>query len=593
MLMLALAPLLLSPAPLAPLSAEEVLLLLADGTEVTGTTSTKSVELETEFGSIIVETGHVATIEFGDVDAITTRGGLTFEGDVSTKTIKLNVAGKKRNVKTARIERWISVVDGKRLDAADVAGEWMTTFGPMTLEQIGVRVTGHYGYDETSLTGTVSGEEFTIEYGSGGRATFELWDDGLHMAGPWENGQRDGQWGAYRLKAKAAVPRPGEIVRGQTESGLWYHLRVPKEYDGKSELDAICILHGSNMTAADYVGTIAGAWPDLAERYVIVGFDGEQMNGWSEEGSPTYNYTYINFSGDGVGPAFANRQSPARIAEGLEQLRAELNLGRWFVGGHSQGAWCTYPVAMFYPDLVAGAFPVSGGMLIQCEPTSFDDEDLMARQRAIPFAPVHGTNDEVVAFSSGQSGFDSLIDGEFPAARFFTDDRAAHMFARLPVDDAIRWLDEMSSGDAARLAKLGEAAVKDKRWRDVGAALRYARGAAPEGAIEERLGKIAASIDHAAEKALDPLRDAILMNRDGGWVDEFLEARAHFQDAPAAAPLMDAYRALREEHQGPADDLFWKQRSEQDKDVQREMREELVETYYASSWYALVKGWLD
>ena len=592
--MLALIPALVLSVPVSsaclPSLDENVVLVLEDGSELAGTTSLKSVEIETDFGSADVDVDRIATIEFGEPDVIETRGGARLTGEVNLRSIKIEVDGKKSTVKSKSLARWIGVEDGKRLDAMDIAGEWMTSFGPMTLEQSGRTVTGTYGFDETSLSGTVMGNSLEITYGSGGSATFEVWPDGNVLTGDWTNGERSGGWAGYAKAPLQAEPSPGEIVTGQTESGLRYHLRVPTDYDPDKTYDAICILHGSNMTAKDYVATIAGAWPELADDYVVVGFDGEKMNAASKPDAMTFNYSYINFGGHEVGPPFAHRQSPALVAEGLEQLQSELGLGRWFVGGHSQGAWLTYPVVMFYPELVAGAFPVSGGMLVQCEPTSFDDLD---EQREIAFAPVHGTNDGVVAFSSGEAGVRSLTDGGFPALHFFTDDSAAHMFARLPVDDAIRWLDRMSSGDADELAELAMESVESEQWRDATAAVRRAEGLdASEGATD-KLERARKAIDKASAKQIAKLEPLVKKNADGSWVDEFLAFREDFAFAPSAKDVMEAYAQLREEHQKPADDLFWKQRSEQDKEAQEEMRRRIVDEYYASSWYEMVKGWLD
>lgn len=587
--MIAIVPALALTAP-APLAAEDVVLVLQDGSEVPGSTKLKSVEIDTEFGSAEVDVDRIATIEFGEPDVIETRGGARLVGEVGLRSIELDVAGEEKTFRIRSLQRWIGVDEGRRLDAIDIAGEWMTSFGPMTLEQSGRTVRGTYGFDRTKLEGSVLGNEFEITYGSGGSATFEIWPDGDVLTGEWTNGERSGGWAGYAKRPKRVDPSPGEIVTGQTESGLRYHMRVPKDYDVDATYDAICILHGSNMSAKDYVATFPSAWPELAEQFVIVGFDGEKMNSSSKPDAMTFNYSYINFGGHEVGPPFAHRESPALVAEGLEQLRDELALGRWFVGGHSQGAWLTYPVAMFYPDLVAGAFPVSGGMLVQCEPTSFDDLD---EQRQVAFAPVHGTNDGVVAFSSGQAGVRSLTDGGFPALHFFTDDAAAHMFARLPVDDAIRWLERMTSSDADVLANLAEECVGDGEWRDAAAALWRAETLSPGGRTERSLDKTREALDEAAATPLAKLAPLVEENANGEWVDDFLAFRKEFAFAPSAAGLMGSYAKLREEHQEPADELFWKQRSEQDAEARDEMRRRIIDEYYASSWYEMVKGWLD
>ena len=587
-LLLAVA-LLFTPA-FARSTADIALLVMKDGTEIEGPVATKSIEIETEFGSATVLVEKIATIEFDGTHTVETRGGTVLSGKVKTSTVRLRIGGKNKSVKLRGVSRWVSVVDGQRLDAASFSGMWMTTFGPMTLTQTGRQVTGTYGYGKSAIEGTVRGQTLEASYGSGGEATFDLWADGQFMTGPWENGDRDGRWGGYRRQAHQPDWVPGKIVEGQSQSGMRYHVRVPEGFDPARSYDAICILHGSNMSARDYVGTFPGAWPELAKQYIIVGFDGEQMNGWSDEGSPTFNYTYINFGGDKVGPETAYRQSPALVAEGIQELGSVLGVNRWFVGGHSQGGWLTYPIAMFYPDLVAGVFPMSCGMLIQCEPKRIDD---LTEQRRVAFAPIHGTSDNVVAFSSGKAGVNSLLDGGFPTMRFFTDGRAGHMFALLPVDDAIDWLDRMSSENAGELAAMAVQAVEDSRWRDAAAAILRARELGPEPPVQAMLDSAALELNRAANKILKGLGPKVLANKNGDWVDDFLEYQDEFAFAAASTEVMAAFQALREEHQGPADDLFWKQRAEQDEDLRDEMRREIVEEYYASSWYRLVSGWLN
>lgn len=577
-----------------PAFAQDQVQITTTGGEVLlGTPSFKGVEIETEFGSAQVRIEQIASITFGEPDVLLTRGQLELRGQVTFKSLRLSTRKGKRTVRRKDIALWLAVVDGRLLAETDVSGPWMTSFGPMNLQQKGGTVTGTYGYDKSKIEGTVSGGKLELHYGSGGVVNFSLWEDGLHMQGPWESKGNDGRWGAYRKQALRAEPLPGEIVRGQTESGLWYHLRVPKDYDPSRQYTAICILHGSNMSSSSYVGTFPGAWPELSEEYILVGFDGHQMNAWSDPGATSYNYTYVNFGGHEVGPAYAHRQSPALVAEGLDQLRSELPIERWLVGGHSQGGFLTYALAMFYPEKMAGVFPMSCNLLVQCDPNNFEDEEVRAAQRRLAFAPIHGVNDGVVAFSGGEVCYSSLVDGGFPSARFFTDEHAAHMFARLPVDDAIRWLDAMTSGDGSALVSQATEAAADKRWRDVAAAVRLGRAVELGKGGQVRLDKAAKALESAAKRPLAKLESAVLADRNGDWVEDFLVFREQFAFTDAAQTVMAAYAKLRSEHQEPADDLFWKQRAEKDEAERDRMRRQIVEEFYASSWFEMVKGWLE
>ena len=232
----------------------------------------------------------------------------------------------------------------------------------------------------------------------------------------------------------------GQISDGAAKNGLTYHVRVPAKHDPKKPAPAILILHGSNMNSKMYVETIVAGWPKLAEEYVLIGVNGEQKGKADKDGNPTFNYTYVNFAGKSKYKGFpgTDRESPALVSEALSEIKQRVSLSKVFVGGHSQGGFLTYSLLMNYPEMFAGAFPVSGGVIIQAEPAAFEKEDLRAAQRKVPVAIVHGENDGNVDFSMGRSAYESYLEDGFPMVRFFTHKTAAHMFGVLPVEDAVR-----------------------------------------------------------------------------------------------------------------------------------------------------------
>src|SRR5262245_20165456 len=306
--------------------------------------------------------------------------------------------------------------NAKRDKAKAFAGEWMTSYGPMKLETKGSSVAGEYGWSrEAHLEGKLDKERMTFDWsgsGSRGQGWFELLKDGRTLAGEFTlgNGQKD-FCGGYRLEPKRAEPKPGEITDGQTESGLEYHLRVPKGFKKSERYTAVALFHGSNANSRDYVEGFPQNWPELGERFILVGFDGERLAAAKDDGTRAYNASYVEFSGDHVGEPWRYNQTPWLVAQALDQLKKELPIERWFVGGHSQGGFLTLAVTMFYPERVAGAFEVSGNLLVKCEPSFFDDEKIRAAQRRVPIAIVHGEKDDVVEFSAATYTNDSLQDG--------------------------------------------------------------------------------------------------------------------------------------------------------------------------------------
>jgi pimeloyl-ACP methyl ester carboxylesterase len=485
----------------------------------------------------------------------------------------------------------------KRDKAKAFAGEWMTSYGPMKLESKGSSLAGEYGWSgEARVEGKLDKERFAFDWsGPGGRGQgwFELWEDGQTLVGEFTpNGGQSGFCGAYRRAAQRAEPKPGAITDGQTESGLIYHLRVPKGFKKSERYTAVALFHGSNTNSRDYVEGFPENWPELGERFIVVGFDGERLSSASRDGVRAFNASYVEFSGHKVGEPWRYNQTPWLAAQALDQLKKELPIERWFVGGHSQGGFLTLAVTMFYPDRVAGAFPVAGNLLVQCEPSFFDDEKIRAAQRRVPIAIVHGEKDDLVEFSAATYTNDSLQDGGFPLLRLFNAPNKGHAWAFLPVDEALTWMETLASEDPELLIAFAEEAVEAQRWRDACGALARARESAKATALQERIDALSGQVDVAASQEAASLAKSIAANADAKWVDAFWEFRSRFAYTPAAQDVLEAYQKLRDDHQKPAEERFFKARGSQDDEQRKELYREIVEEYYASSYYRLVKGWI-
>ena len=72
-------------------------------------------------------------------------------------------------------------------DPGDLAGKWMTSFGPMTLEASRKSLSGTYGFEGTSqVEGVVDRDGLRLNWRhsrASGRFEIELWDDGDHFVG--------------------------------------------------------------------------------------------------------------------------------------------------------------------------------------------------------------------------------------------------------------------------------------------------------------------------------------------------------------------------------------------------------------------------
>ena len=570
-----------------------------DGETVKGSLKLSSLKIDTEFGSATVDPDKIRSVTFGDPDVVVTTNDVELRGKVTTSSFKLTTAdGKKKTLKRSALASLVRMEGGLPSGASSFDGQWAGTWGPMKLKQSGLTVKGTYGFsNEFKIEGTVKGKELKFEYrepNGRGSGAFELWDDGNTFTGTFQaSGNANSRfWGGYRIDPKLPKPQPGKVVEGQSESWLNFHLRVPKDYDPKTQYPAIAFFHGSNMTSRAYVDTIASAFPKLAEDYILVGFDGEKISSGSQGGNRVFNFTYINYSGPDWGAPFIRRQSPALVGEALVELKKHYPIKHWLAGGHSQGGFLTYAILQYFPGEVAGVFPMSCNLLVQCEPDNFSDEKERAAQRAVAVAPIHGKNDNVVEFSSGQYCHQRMLDGGYPTLHFFTNN-VGHQFALLPVEEAVRWLETMVSGDAKRLVELAGKSVAGGNYRDALAALARARDAKNVGDVRAELDKVAAKIEAKAKPEAEKLEKKIKANKDGRWVDDFLAFREQFAFADAAKGCMRGYQKLRDEQTKEANELFYAARNERDKSRKKEMWQRLVDECYASKWYPLVKRWLD
>lgn len=396
---------------------------------------------------------------------------------------------------------------------------------------------------------------------------------------------------------RRAAIEPGQITSGAAANQMTYYLRVPKGYDSKQPAPALVVFHGSNMNSKMYLQTIIGRWPEIAKQYILIGINGERRNANSPADNPTFNYTYVNFAGKSKFKGFpgTDRESPALAAEVLQEIKKYVSIKKVFVGGHSQGGFLTYSVVMNYPDLCDGAFPISGGAIIQAEPKAYDNEQLRKQQRRIPIAIVHGETDPAVRFSLARNAYESFSDDGFPMVRLFKHKTAGHRFAFLPVDQAIDWLARMTSDDSRELFDFAEQRLADEQFRDAIAALRRADQLDTDGAQRDKLKALKARINETLKPKATRLEKLIAENKNNVWVDELLEFRSKFEFADGAAAAMSAYYELRKNHQKAADDLYHaatRNFREKKQDDAYAKYQQVVDKYYASSWYPKMKRWI-
>jgi predicted esterase len=350
------------------------------------------------------------------------------------------------------------------------------------------------------------------------------------------------------------------------------------------------------MNGQSYVSTIAAAWPEIARDFILLGINGETPSNVDDD--PRFNYSYVNFVGRSTYKGFpgTDRESPALVSEAMAELKEIYPISHFLVGGHSQGGFLTYSLLMNFPESMAGAFPISCGVIFQCEPDAYDDETLRKTQRAVPLAIVHGKNDPAMGFSMGQYAATLFGEADWTAIRFLPDDTAGHMFGRLPVGAAIRWLESHASSDPPSLINFAASQLSKKDFRDAIAAVRRARTLKLDEDQKRQLDELTRSINTQVSVGAAKYLPLIHQAKDSSWIDDFLSFRDDFEFAGVAHEVMATFTELRARHQDPAKKAFDEarqlfQQGKQDEGYAK--YREIIEKYYASPVYRNVKRWLE
>ncbi|MEM7260374.1 MAG: hypothetical protein AAF488_00185 [Planctomycetota bacterium] len=377
----------------------------------------------------------------------------------------------------------------------------------------------------------------------------------------------------------AASPR--EVEPGQTRlltsgKGMRYFLRVPASYDAKKGARVVVFMHGSNMNGLTYLRSFeAKRW---AADAILVCPNGET-------GDQTYGANNFTFG------------SAPFVAEVTEEVLSAFRSTRVYIGGHSQGGFVTYSVIMHYPDLFHGAFPMAGDCWSQNEPNLWETKpDLVAKQKKIAIAVIHGQADPVVAFSQGQHAFDVFNVMGYPKLRLFAPKHLGHQFMLSPVAEALEWLDAVTGLAPDRATKLASRWVSEGEWGWV-TAVAAATGKAKLSKASSRKRKaMIKNAEKAAKKALKGVAKRMEGRPAREWLPLAYEYRRLFGSTKAARKFVNRFDRVRAEQRQLGETLFSEARGHFQNSAQAEgytklerLLAEAPYSYYA--YYAL--SWLD
>ena len=226
-------------------------------------------------------------------------------------------------------------------------------------------------------------------------------------------------------------------------------------------------------------------------------------------------------------------------------------------------------------------------MIFQCEPDAFDDEYLMEAQRSTPMVILHGKKDNVVRSSSGEYAYSRLLSHGFHNVKFLNPS-LGHPYDFLPVNEAIEYLDALTTNDSKLLHSYTAKMRDEQDWRTTGFALKRARELGEDKSFKEIRVAFEAQASKLSARHLKDIKKGVY----GKWVDRFLRWQEDFALAESSVEVMAAWESLSEEHSDNAKSLATdakKAFKEGKSDQGWEKRKEIVLDNFASPQYRTLK----
>ena len=399
------------------------------------------------------------------------------------------------------------------------------------------------------------------------------------------------------LKSASLVGRFGlaaeKISDGFAKNGITYHIRPPKNYDPAKTYPAIVLLHGSNSNSKSLLEKVAAGKSKYArDRYFLIGINGERKSNNEDVAQPAFNYTYVNFAGKSTYKGYpgTDRESPALVAEVIEEIKANVSISNLFVGGPSSGGWLSYSMYMNYPHLIDGAFPITGAMIIQCEPSAYKDETVRAQQRDTPIVIIHPSDDESLDHGYSDVAYERFKDSGFPMVTRMNAPAEGDVLAGKNFAQAVLWLEAMAVRDQTDIEQSVQHLISQNRTRD---AIGLLGRIDLESLDEVQRNSITSKAEYIpVKKQAGKFEKLIDANASNEWIDEFLKFRETFEFAPSAEKVMQKFMALRNKHDESAEEISDEARSlfQRDKDEEAYKKcQEIVDKFYASKRYRYAK----
>ena len=198
------------------------------------------------------------------------------------------------------------------------------------------------------------------------------------VTGPWE------QLGTLESPLLSAPELPGAFY--QLRSPRSARIYVPSNYDGRTPVPLVLVLHGYGGDAAVYADYFR--MEPLAEARGFLVCHPEGTVG--SQSSRFWNATdaCCNFYG-------ATVDDSAYLRGLIEEVARQYSVDRKrvYVTGHSNGGYMSHRMACDHPDLIAGIASLAG--------MTFLDLSTIRPSQPVNVLQIHGTADEVVPYGGG------------------------------------------------------------------------------------------------------------------------------------------------------------------------------------------------
>ncbi|MFQ5506773.1 MAG: alpha/beta fold hydrolase [Planctomycetota bacterium] len=274
---------------------------------------------------------------------------------------------------------------------------------------------------------------------------------------------------------------PGKVSTIKTKK-LHYALRVPKKRSKKAGNPTIVFLHGSNMRGENYAWSLETA-RSLADWVLIC---------------PTGPHKVMDKDMYNHDPG--DERYVAKVIEDVEE-RLGIKLSRVYVGGHSQGGFLSHAVAAHLPRKIDGVIACSSGSWVS--PRKLVKKGKGRGKLPIPVALVHAQDDPVVDVRASIGVYDAYLKAGHEDVRLFIPAQGAHMFMRLPILDAVAWLDLMNETKRQNALQILSRTKLDKDVRTAWDAARIVKRLSKKGKNAKAESVLKKVRERAQKKAKD------------------------------------------------------------------------------------------